>query len=182
MTRINDYLWQLPHTPTTDDPADVDALQQDFNAPLVALLEEPFTKLGYELKGSEVMVKLDEKPDNTANTYYASVRFIHYVQPDILTRVHFQHNEWALILPGHVQHTFVINLDRFKVADPRTQVAVPGWEGRLHTRVSNRSDYVLEHNGEDQVWTYGTRTELEESLTLFWEKFVQLGQDWLERL
>ena len=182
MTRINDYLWQLPHTLMPDDPPDVDALQQAFNAPLVALLEEPFGKLGYALKGSEVMVRLDEKPDNTANTYYASVRFIHYLQPDILTRVHFQHDEWALILPNHARHTFFINLDRFKVTDPRTQVVVPAWEGRLHTRVSNLSEYVLEHAGEDQIWAYTTPTELEERLTLFWEKFVQIGQDWLERL
>jgi hypothetical protein len=182
MARINDYLWQLPHTPTTDDPPDVDALQQAFNAPIVALLEEAFGKLGYDLKGSEVMVRLDEMPDNTANTFYAGVRFIHYVQPDILTRVHFQHDEWALILPGHAQHRYFINLDRFKVSDPRTQVVVPGWEGRQHTRVSNRADYVLEHDGDDQVWSFSTHTELDEQLTLFWEKFVQLGQDWLERL
>lgn len=182
MTRINDYLWQLPHVTAPDDPPDVDALQQAFNTPLIALLEDPFAKLGYELKGSEVMVKLDDKPDNTANTYYASVRFIHYLQPDILTRVHFQHDEWALIMPGNARHRFFINLDRFKVTDPRTQVTVPGWEGRRHTRVSNLPEYVLEHNGEDQIWVYSTPTELEEGLTLFWEKFVQLGQDWLERL
>ena len=182
MTRINDYLWQLPHTTMPDDPPDIDALQQSFNVPLVALLEEPFARLGYQLRGSEVMVRLDDKPDNTANTYYAAVRFIHYIQPDVLTRVHFQHDEWALILPTHEQHRFFINLDRFKVTDPRTQIAVPGWEGRLHTRVSNRADYVLEHSGEDQIWSFSTPTELEECLTLFWEKFVQMGQDWLEKM
>lgn len=182
MTRVNDYLWQLPHTPAADDPPDIDVLQRMFNTPIIALLEESFAGLGYQLKGSEVMVRLDEKPDNTAQTYYANVRFIRYLEPDVLARVHFQHEEWALILPGHERHLYYINLDRFKVTDPRTQVAVPGWEGRLHTRVSNRQDYTLEHDGEDQIWSFTTTAELEEQLTLFWEKFVQIGQEWLERL
>jgi len=180
MPKITDYLWEIPHTATADDPPDVDALQQTFNLPIIALLEQPFKGLGYDLKSSDVMIRLDERVDNTADTYYANVRFIRYLRPDVFARVHFQQLEWALILPQPEQHQYVINLDRFKVADPRTQIAVPDWEGRRHTRVSNKADYVLEHDGPDQVWTYANPQQFEDQLNLFWEKFMRSGQDWLE--
>ena len=48
MTRINDYLWHLPHAASADDPPDVQALQQAFNAPLVAALEEPLARFARE--------------------------------------------------------------------------------------------------------------------------------------
>ena len=178
--KINDYVWQLPHDPLPDDPPDVAVLQEAFNAPIVALLEEVFLPMGYRLASSDVLVKMDERRDNTRDTYYANVRFIGYLQPDVLARVHFEHLEWAQILQEGTEHRFVINLDRFKVSDPATQIVVPGWEGRLHTRVSNRQEHVLEHNGPDQVWAYSTPEVLEGHLNLFWEKFIGLGKDWLE--
>src|SRR5574341_143847 len=122
MPNAPDYRWEVPHQATSDDPPDVDALQKAFNQPVVALLQEPFKQLGYDLKSSDVLIRLDERVDNTADTFYANVRFIRYLRPDVLTRVHFQHMEWALILPQHDQHQYAINLDRFKVADPQTQV------------------------------------------------------------
>ncbi len=180
MPKITDYLWEIPHTPTLDDPPDVDALQKAFNLPIAVLLQEPFKQLGYDLKSSDVIIRLDERVDNTADTYYANVRFIRYLRPDVLVRVHFQHAEWALILPQQVGHNYFINLDRFKVTDPRTQIAVPDWEGRRHMRISNRPEYVLEHDGEDQVWAFTTQQEFEDQLNLFWEKFMRMGQEWLE--
>ena len=180
MPKITDYLWQMPHTVEAGEPPDVDALQQAFNMPVVALLQEPLKKLGYDLKNNDVVVRLDERIDNTADTYYANVHFIRYLQSDVLVRVHFQHLEWALVLPQHDQHTFAINLDRFKVTDPKTQMLVRDWPGRRHMRISNRPEYVLEHDGEDQIWSYASAEQLEEQLNLFWEKFMRLGQEWLE--
>lgn len=182
MTKINDYLWQLPHDHLVDDPPEVALLQETFNAPIVALAQDSFAEIGYALKGSDVMVKLDNRFDNTQDTYYANVRFIHYVQSDILVRVHFEHAEWAHFLPQSEEHRFFVNLDRFKIADPATQMVVPAWHGRLHTRMSSRSEYVLEHTGEDQVWKYSSLRQFEDLLTLFWEKFIHLGRDWLEDL
>lgn len=182
MTKINDYLWQLPHERLEDDPPDVAILQEMFNRPIVALVEEPFAKMGYQLKSNDVMVKLGGQMDGTYNTYYANVRFIHYLQSDIFVRVHFEHDEWAQILPQNTEHRFFINLDRFKVTDPTTQIVVPAWEGRRHIRMSNRPEYVLEHSGEDQIWLYTSAQQLEELMTLFWEKFINIGRDWLEGL
>ncbi|MBN1310758.1 MAG: hypothetical protein JXB30_04995 [Anaerolineae bacterium] len=182
MTKINDYLWQLPHDPMIDDPPEIGLLQGAFNAPIVALLRDTFAEIGYHLNSSDVVVKLDGRLDNTQDTYYANVRFIHYVQPDVLVRVHFEHAEWAHFLPQHAEHQFFINLDRFKVSDPATQIVVPAWTGRLHTRMSNLAEYVLEHKGDDQIWRYSSQRELEDRLTLFWEKFIHLGRDWLEDL
>lgn len=180
MTKINDYLWQLPHDALVDDPPEVALLQDIFNAPLVTLVKDSFAKIGYELKSSDVIVKLDNRLDNTQDTYYANVRFIHYVQSDILVRVHFEHMEWAHFLVQNEEHRFVINLDRFKISNPTTQMVVPAWEGRLHTRMSSLSEYVLQHTGEDQIWTYSSLGQFEDLLTLFWEKFIHLGRDWLE--
>jgi len=182
MTKINDYLWHLPHEPLIDDPPEVGLLQGAFNAPIVALLKDTFAEIDYELNSSDVVVKLDGRLDNTQDTYYANVRFIHYVQSDILVRVHFQHAEWAHFLPQQAEHQFFINLDRFKVTDPTTQIVVPAWAGRLHTRMSSLTEYVLEHTGDDQIWIYSSQRELEDRLTLFWEKFIHLGRDWLENL
>ncbi len=180
MTRINDYIWQLPHNPLPDDPPDVAALQQSFNMPIAAALEQPLAALGYILKSSDVMVKLQDRVDRTFDTYLANVRFIRYLRSDVIARVHFEHGEWATILPGNVVHRYTINLDRFKIIDPSTQQVVPGWQGRLHTRVSSRDAYVLEHDGEDQIWAFSTAEQLERQLALFLDKFTRLGVPWLE--
>jgi len=185
MTRINDYLWHLPHTDDPADPPDVAMLQQMFNAPIAAALIDPLAEFGYELKSSDVMVRLESQYDmvddnaELQNTYIANVRFIAYLKPDVITRVHFEHGEWAHFLHTKDQHVFYINLDRFKVQDPRTQIAVPAWHGRLHSRMSNDPSMGLHHNGEDQIWTYTSGAELEEHLALFLDKFQRLGQDWL---
>ncbi|MBN1429703.1 MAG: hypothetical protein JXB07_15140 [Anaerolineae bacterium] len=182
MTKINDYLWHLPHEPLIDDPPDVALLQGAFNTPIVALLKDSFAETGYQLNSSDVIVKLDGRLDNTQDTYYANVRFIRYLQSDVLVRVHFEHTEWAHFLPPQAEHRFFINLDRFKIADPATQIVVPAWSGRLHTRISSHAEYVLEHKGDDQVWVYSSQREFEDRLALFWEKFIHLGRDWLENL
>lgn len=178
MTKINDYLWHLPHAPLDDDPVDVEILQQMFNGPIVAALEVPLGELGYQLKSNDVVVKLDERVDRTADTYYANVRFIAYLAHDIIIRVHFEHTEWAHFLGGHETHQYFINLDRFKVQDPRTQVAVPAWSGRLHSRMSNLPDR-LHHDGEDQLWGFSSAEELEAQLQMFQEKFIRMGHAWL---
>lgn len=180
MAKINDYLWHLPHESQADDPPDVALLQQAFNMPIVEVLQQPLAEMGYELKSSDVMVRLDERMDNTADTYYANVRFIHYMAVDVITRVHFEHLEWAHILSTSEAHRYVINLDRFKLSDPERQIVAPQWEGRLHTRMSNRPHRILEHSGPDQVWEFRTLPELDQQLTLFLDKFREMGQRWLE--
>lgn len=179
MTRINDYLWHLPHEPLADDPPDVALLQEAFNAPVVAAVERPLAALGYRLSSSDVTVRLEDRLDYTADTYHANVRFLAYLQPDVIARVHFEHGEWAHFLASSDTHRYAINLDRFKVSDPRTQVAVPAWGGRLHTRVSSRPG-ALHFEGEDQFWAYRSPGELAEQLLLFLDKFERLGRAWLE--
>jgi hypothetical protein len=181
MTKITDYLWQLPHEPLADDPPEIEALQREFNQPLVDALSEPLGGLGYDLRSSDVVVKLDERLDNTRDTYYANLRFIKYLAPDILTRVHFQHDEWALFLPDCHTHIFYVNLDRFKIQDAYMTL-VPNWEGRLHTRMSSRPDNVLHHNGPDQLWAYRSPDEMTWLLELFLDKFERLGVPYLEHL
>lgn len=180
MTRINDYLWHLPHDPLPDDPPDVALLQSAFNAPVVAAVERALEAAGYRLASSDVVVRLDDRLDHTADTYYANVRFIAYLEPDVLARVHFEHFEWAHFLADHETHRFAINLDRFKVQDPRTQVAVPAWPGRLHTRMSAVPGDSLHPQGQDQVWTYTTPAELSDLMLRFLDKFERLGRPWLE--
>jgi len=180
MTKINDYIWHLPHAPEAGDPPSVGALQQNFNLPIVDILEGPLSGLGYELKSNDVVVRLDDRLDRTFDTYYANVRFIRRLQYDVITRVHFEHAEWANFLPNADQHRYFINLDRFRVVDPVTQVAVPAWPGRLHTRMSNRPGDVLHHSGEDQIWMYTSASELERQLALFLDKFIRLAIPWLE--
>lgn len=180
VTKINDYMWQMPHEPLADDPPDVQMLNQMFNAPVAAGVERALEEMGYRLTSSDVLVRLDDRIDHTADTFYANVRFITYLQPDVLARVHFEHGEWAHFLPDSETHHYSINLDRFKVQDPSTQVAVPAWGGRLHSRMTSRRDPVLHHDGEDQIWTYSTPGELAEQLMLFLEKFERLGRPWLE--
>lgn len=180
MTKINDYLWHLPHEPLPDDPPEIARLQEAFSAPLVATVEGALAEMGYRLSSSDILVRLDDRLDNTADTYYANVRFIAYLQPDVLTRVHFEHGEWATFLADSELHRYTINLDRFKVRDPYTQVAVPAWGGRLHTRVSNRTGDVLHHDGEDQIWTYTSEAELTGQLRQFLDKFERAGRAWLE--
>lgn len=180
MTRINEYLWQLPHTSEEGDPPDVSVLQEMFNNPVIFTLQQLLGEAGYDLKGNDIMVRLDDRIDRTYDTYYANVRFIHYIRPDVLTRVHFQHSEWAHFLPSSEEHRFFINLDRFKIIDPTTQIAVPGWEGRLHTRVTSLPGELLHFQADDQIWVYKSMQELEDHLRLFWEKFTSRGQGWLE--
>jgi hypothetical protein len=180
MTKLNDYLWHLPHTPLPDDPPDVAALQQAFNQPIAGALQRPLGEMGYRLQSSDVIVRLDDRFDRTADTYYANVRFVDYLEPDVFMRVQFEHAEWALILPGCEQHTYFINLDRFKVQDPATQVAVPAWPGRLHSRMSNLPGDALHHDGQDQIWSFTSAGEFEAQLQLFLDKFARLGRPWLE--
>lgn len=181
MTKVNDYLWHLPHTPAMDDPPDVIALQQSFNLPLTDALESPLAELGYELRISDIAVHLDTKPEaGRRNTYRANIRFIHYLQPDVIARIHIEHTEWASFLMSSDNHTFFINLDRFKVADTYTQVAIPAWPGRLHTRLSNLPGDALHHDGEDQLWQFSSAAELEQLTELFLDKFTRLGKPWLE--
>ncbi len=178
MTKINDYLWHLPHAPLDDDPPDVAMLQQAFNQPIVDALQGPLGSLGYELKSSDIVVKLAGRVDNTMDTYHANVRFISYLLPDVLLRVHFEHDEWAHFLPNSKVHRYFINLDRFKVQDPTTQIAVPAWSGRLHTRMSSLPGR-LHHDGEDQIWSFSTAEELERQLQQFVNTFTQAGHPWL---
>ena len=180
MTKVNDYLWMMPHSALSDDPPDVNHLQQSFNAPIVASLEEPLRDLGYELKLNNVMVKLQDRQERTFDTYYANLHFIKYLTPEIFTRVHFEHGEWAQFLPQSKTHQYVIILDRFKMVDTRTQQLVPGWEGRLHTRMSSRDADVLEHDGADQLWAFSSAEQLERQLMLFLDKFTNLAIPWLE--
>lgn len=180
MTKINDYMWMMPHTPEADDPQDVNQLQQSFNELIVATLRDPLEELGYELKSSDVMVKLQDRQERTYDTYFANVRFIKYLRPDILTRVHFEHGEWAHFLPDQRNHQYTINLDRFKIADLQTQMLVPGWLGRLHTRMTSFEGDRLEHNGPDQIWHFDSTQQFEHQLRLFLDKFVRLGIPWLE--
>lgn len=179
MTRINEYLWHLPHTPLDDDPPDVALLQQAFNQPVAESLTGPLADLGYALRSSDVMVKLGGRVDNTADTYYANVRFVAYLEPDVILRVHFEHDEWAHFLAQPERHVYYVNLDRFKVQDPVTQALVPAWPGRLHTRMSNRPGDTLHHSGEDQVWVYESPEQLGVQLSLFLDKFMRLGHAWL---
>lgn len=184
MTRVNDYLWQLPHEAEADDPPDIAALIEAFNQPFIDLLGEPMAAHGYTLSGSDVMVKLDEEPEDTtaaATTYYANVRFVKYLTPNIMTRVHFEHNTWALLMPKPEMHQFFVNLDRFKIVDATKQV-VPSWEGRLHTRLSSTPGDVLFFEDMDQIWTYRSSAELDQLLALFVEKFEALVIGWLEDL
>jgi hypothetical protein len=182
MTKINDYLWHLPHDPLPDDPPDVGILASVFNRPIVDMLKNPLGSLGYDLSSNDVMVRLDDEMERarTAYTYYANVRFIAYIEADIIVRVHFEHAEWANFLEGSERHSFYINLDRFKVRDPASQIAVPAWHGRLHSRMSNQPGDVLHHSGgEEQVWTYTSQAELIALLDLFLDKFQRLGHPWL---
>lgn len=182
MTRINDYIWHLPHASLADDPPDVAALQQSFNQPLADGLESPLGELGYRLSSSDVVVRLDaheSEPTRTADTFLANVRFIAYLQEDVIVRVHFEHAEWAHYLADRTAHSYTINLDRFKVQDPATQVAVPAWEGRLHTRMSNRPGELHHAGGDEQIWIFRSADELEAQMQAFVEKFRTLGHPWL---
>src|SRR5690606_37551006 len=71
MTKINDYLWHLPHEPLPDDPPEIARLQEAFSAPLVATVEGALDEMGYRLSSSDILVRLDDRLDNTADTYYA---------------------------------------------------------------------------------------------------------------
>jgi hypothetical protein len=173
VTRINDYIWQMPHTPESDDPADVAALQQMFNRPIRQKLESAFEQQGYTLSVSDIHIPPDKVVTlaDMANTYKANVRFVKYLEETIIVRVHFEHDEWALDLPTSDEHRFVVNLDRFKVRDRATMIAEPAWEGRLTSRISR---------GEESLWTYETVGEFTQQLGRIWEKFEGGAQAWLE--
>ncbi len=179
MTRINDYLWHLPHPASADDPPDVSALQQAFNAPVAAALEEPLAALGYALSSSDIAVQLDSREAYAQDTYRANVRFICYLEPDVIARVHFEHVEWAHFLMESETHRYFVNLDRFKLADPANQIQLPAWPGRLHTRMSCLPDR-LHHDGEDQLWAFDSALTLDAQLQLFLAKFDRQGRRWLE--
>jgi hypothetical protein len=181
MTRINDYLWHLPHETEADDPPEIAALIAAFSEPIIQTVGGPLAARGYDLSICDVMVKLGERLDNTLDTYYANVRFVKYLQPNIMTRVHFEHTEWALFWPQPETHHFFINLDRFKTVDA-TRQAVPAWEGRLHTRLSNLPGDALFFEGMDQQWTFTSPAELSEQLAFFLDKFERLVISWLEDL
>ncbi|MGF1507619.1 MAG: hypothetical protein ACFB51_21205 [Anaerolineae bacterium] len=184
MPRINSYLWELPHTPEADDPADIAALQAAFSQPVITHVEAPLGVLGYALRSSDIIVPPDKQVmmAELADVYKANVRFIKYLTPDIIARVHYEHDEWALRLPQSEQHIFVIILDRFRLADPSTMMPEPAWEGRLNSRVSSLPGEMLHYSGRDQLWSYTTPGELTDLLNRFLQKFTQAGVAWLEAL
>lgn len=184
MTKINDYLWELPHTPQDDDPEDVSTLIQVFNTPLAEALSAPMQELGYSLRSNDVQIPPDmmvmESMGDLSNVYRANLRFIRYLRPDVIVRVHFEHESWSRHLGGSETHVFFVNLDRFKVVDPATMQVVPAWEGRRHMRMSCMPGGSLEHDGLDQHWSYSSAGQLEGLLTIFLDKFRGPGRDWLE--
>jgi hypothetical protein len=181
MTRVNEYLWQLPHEAEADDPSEVGGLIEAFTQPIMDSVSGSLAARGYNLSVCDVMVKLDERFDDTLDTYYANVRFVKYLQPNIMTRIHFQHTEWALFWPEPETHHYFINLDRFKTLDATMQ-AVPAWDGRLHTRLSNLPGDALFFEDMDQQWTFSTPNELSQQLSTFLDKFERLVVPWLENL
>jgi hypothetical protein len=186
MTRLNEYIWELPHSPTPDDPMEVTSLAQQFNNPLTAHLDEALSTLGYELRSSDIMVPPDkmvlmEDMGSLANTYKANVRYIRYLRPEVITRIHFEHQEWSLGQPNAEQRQFQIILDRFLIADRATMRVEPAWGGRLHTLVSSRPGAaVLHYSGEDKLWTYTNSESLLAAVDAFLDKFRAGGQAWLE--
>jgi hypothetical protein len=185
MTKVNDYLWLTPHEPEFDDPPDIDLLQKNFNLPLVETVQGPLVEIGYDLKSSDILINMDSRLDQSLldqslDTYYANVRFLKYLRPDVLARIHFEHREWAHFLPQQATHEYTITLDRFLIADPATQQIVPDWEGRIHTGVSNLDADVLETSGADQLWVFNSKPQFERQLALFLDKFLRLGIVWLE--
>ena len=179
MTKINDYIWQLPHTPLDDDPPDINILQQDYNLPIAEHLKNPLGDLGYELKTSDIAVRFDEFSEHGGNMYTANVRFIRYLTPEIIVRVHFEHDGWAHTIEDHHIHRFYINLDRMKLRDVKTQMMVSAWGGRIQTRMSNRPG-ILHRTGDDQLWQYASAEAFDQQMELFLSNFVGVGQAWLE--
>ncbi|NDJ51914.1 MAG: hypothetical protein GYB68_02375 [Chloroflexi bacterium] len=180
MTKINDYLWHLPHEPLDDDPPDIALLADWFNEPVIQMVSGPLADLGYQLSGNDVAIRLLESTDFAMDTFHANVRFIRYLAPEIMVRVHFEHDTWGHYLPTKGLHRFFISLDRFKFQDLNTQMMEPGWHGRLHLRMSYLPDGDLEHDGEDQIWHYSSLGELTDHLHVFLDKFQRMGQPWLE--
>lgn len=174
-------MWYLPHEPEADDPPEVAALAADFNQPIMEAVGGILGTQGYQLSNSDVMIKLTEVIEGTADLFQANVRFIKYLQPDIMTRIHFEHMDWALILPDSDTHRFFVNLDRFKVVGD-TRQTVPAWEGRLHTRLSSTPGDVFFFEGMDQQWAYSSLDELETLMSEFLGKFERLVIPWLGNL
>lgn len=182
MTKVNDYLWQLPHEPAFDDPPDISALISAFNAPVLALIEGPLADRGYQLSASDIIVPPDSEVHLFAEMgklYRANLRFVRYLSPEIMLRVHFETMPWSVGLPTATRVSYVINLDRFKLSNLQTRQPESGWPGRLHTRVSSRPDAALHHEGDDQVWNFSHSAELQSQLHLFLFKFSQYGDAYL---
>lgn len=182
MTKINDYIWQLPHTPTDDDPSDVATLIQVFNNPIVSILEKPLKKMGYKLRSSDVIVPPDQLVimAEMDNIYKANVRFIKYISKDVIARIHFEHDEWNGRLPQADQHIFVVNLDCFKFSDKKQHIVDKNWDGRKHAQMSSEFFGSINATGRDVLWVYNNQGELEGHLDTFMEKFKSNGKNWLE--
>ncbi len=183
MTKINDYIWQTPHTTTDDDPSDVVELMRVFNTPIVNILAKPLNKLGYKLRSSDVIVPPDQmvlmaKMDNV---YKANVRFIKYINKDVMARVHFEHDEWNSRLPQSEQHIFVVNLDRFRFADAKQHIVDRGWSGRKNGQMSSEFFGSVASTGRDVLWRYQSVAELDGLLDTFMEKFKTDGITFLEK-
>ncbi len=182
MTRINDYLWQLPHPIEENDPPDVAHLAQSFNLPITTGVERVLSDLGYTLSATDIIVPPDSEVHPFAeidHVYAAHVRFINYLHPDVILRVHFEHLPWSVYLPGDSPQRYVINLDRFKLTNIQARMPETAWPGRLHTRMSSLKEGGLEHSGEDQVWSFSSSTDLGEQIGLFLDKFTRWGHPWL---
>lgn len=183
MTKINDYIWQLPHTPTEDDPSDVLNLMRVFNLPIVETLEKPLKKLGYKLRSSDVIVPPDQLVlmAETDSVYKANVRFTKYISKDVIARVHFEHDEWNSRLPQSDQHIFVVNLDRFRFSDRKQHIVDKNWGGRKNGQMSSEFFGSMATTGRDVLWIYENQAALEGLLETFMEKFKGDGTNWLEK-
>ncbi len=181
MTKVNDYLWEIPHEPLPDDPPEVAVLQRVFNLPLARALVEPLGEIGYTLTSSDVLIPPDSDVtlDRRENYFRANVRFARHPRPDIVLRVHFEHANWSHRLAQASHHTFYINLDRFKLTDVTLRIPEPAWPGRLHTRMSSLPGTGLHYEGDDQEWFFTEEGGMDIQIARFLDKFRRLGDPWL---
>jgi len=183
VTRVNKYLWQLPHEILSDDPPEIARLQSDFNNPLINLVDTRLSELGYELTASEIHVPPDKLVlmMELEDTFKAHVRYIKYLPDNVITRIHFDHDEWSLSFSNSQQHIFVVNLDRFRLADVSTRLVDRDWDGRKHTQVSRFRDAGISAMGDEgRLWYYTNYEELVSLMAVFLDKFTADGQSWLE--